>query len=44
MSVLWFVFLVYAHSKGVEIDNITFLMVAIFYVGYCILIKGGDKK
>lgn len=44
MSVLWFVFLVYAHSRGAEIDNITFLMVAIFYVGDCILIKGGDKK
>lgn len=39
MSVLWFVFLVYAHSKGVEIDNITFLMVAIFYVGDCILMR-----
>lgn len=39
MSVLWFIFLVYAHSKGAEVDNITFLMIAIFYVGDCILIK-----
>lgn len=44
MSVLWYVFLVYAHSKGIEADNITLLMVAIFYVGDCILIKGGNKK
>ena len=44
MSAVWFIILFYAHGSGVEIDNITFLMVAIFYVGDCILIKGGDKK
>lgn len=38
MSVLWFIFLAYARCQGVEIDNITFLMIAIFYVGDCILI------
>ena len=46
MSVLWFIFLAYAKSKGAEIDNILFLMIAIFYVGDCVLIKnsGGIKN
>lgn len=44
MSVLWFIFLAYAHSKGAEVDNITFLMIAIFYVGDCILIKNRGRE
>lgn len=38
MSAVWFIILFYAHGRGVEIDDIMFLMIAIFYVGDCILI------
>lgn len=39
MSVLWFVFLYYAWSKGLEMSDTVVLMISIFYVGDCILIK-----
>lgn len=39
MSLLWFVILSIAWGKGIEIDNISFMMIAIFYVGDCILMR-----
>lgn len=39
MSAVWFIILFYAHGRGVEIDDIMFLMIAIFYVGDCILMR-----
>lgn len=36
MSVVWFIFLVLAWLNGAEVDNASFLMIAIFYVGDCI--------
>ncbi len=41
MSLLWFVILSIACGKGIEIDNISFMMIAIFYVGDCILMRNG---
>lgn len=43
MSILWFIFLFFAISQGIEIDDTTFdiilLMISIFYVGDCILLR-----
>ncbi len=45
MCILWFIFLSYLHRKGIEITEIAFLMIGLFYIGDCILIKGkGEKK
>ena len=39
MSLLWFMLLFYAWGNGIEISDTVFLMVSIFYIGDCILIK-----
>jgi hypothetical protein len=37
MSIIWFVLMLIAHSKGVEILPVDFLAVPIFYIGDTIL-------
>lgn len=39
MSVVWFIFLFLAWLNGADVDNASFLMIAIFYVGDCILMQ-----
>ncbi len=39
MSVVWFIFLFLAWKNGVEINDASYLMIAIFYVGDCILMR-----
>ncbi len=39
MSVIWFIVLFLAWGNGVEIDDMSYLMLAIFYVGDCILMQ-----
>lgn len=43
MSVIWFIMMFLAVKNGIKIDDISFLMLAIFYVGDCILMKSGGK-
>lgn len=44
MSIIWFVILSIAYSNGADIDNIAVCMVAIFYIGDCILLKNKKEK
>ena len=44
MSILWFIFLLYIGSKGIEIGNTAGIMLALFYVGDCVLIKKGKRR
>jgi len=37
MSVVWFLFLMWVFKQGVEVSEMAFLMIPIFYVGDCIL-------
>lgn len=39
MSAVWFIILFIAWENGIEIDNMSFMMIAIFYVGDCILMQ-----
>ena len=39
MSVLWFIMMLVAFTNGIKIDDISFLMLAILYVGDCILVR-----
>lgn len=39
MSAIWFIVLFLAWENGVEIDDASYLMLAIFYVGDCILMR-----
>lgn len=39
MSVIWFIILFLAWENGIEIDDMSFMMIAIFYVGDCILMQ-----
>ena len=39
MSIVTFLFLSYIHGKGIEIPDLYAVVVAVFYVGDCILIK-----
>jgi len=39
MSTIWFIVLFLAWENGVEIDDASYLMFAIFYVGDCILMQ-----
>ena len=39
MSVLWFIMILLAFKNGIKIDDISFLILAIFYVGDCILVR-----
>lgn len=39
MSVVWFIILFYAWSQGIKVDDMSYLMIAIFYVGDCILMR-----
>lgn len=43
MSVIWFIMMFLAYENEIKIDDISFLMLAIFYVGDCILMKSGGK-
>lgn len=38
MSIIWFVFLMYCYGKGIELSDLNTLMIAIFYIGDCILV------
>lgn len=45
MSALWFGFILYCGFHGAEITDLNLLMIAVFYIGDCILIKStGDKN
>lgn len=39
MSVIWFLFLAWVYQQGIEVSEIAFLLVGIFYVGDCVLIS-----
>lgn len=39
MSVVWFIILFLAWKNGIEIDDMSFLMIAIFYVGDCVFMR-----
>ena len=39
MSVVWFMILFCAWSQGIKVDDMLCLMLAIFYVGDCILMR-----
>lgn len=39
MSLLWFVLIIYCGFNGAEITDLNLLMVAVFYIGDCILLK-----
>ncbi len=39
MSAIWFIIMFFAWGNGVEIDDASCLMLAIFYVGDCILMR-----
>lgn len=39
MSAVWFIILFLAWGNGIEIDGMSYLMLAIFYVGDCILMQ-----
>lgn len=41
---MWFIFLLYIGSKGVELSNTAGIMLALFYVGDCVLIKKGKQE
>lgn len=44
MSMVTFLFLSYIYGKGISIPDLWALVVAIFYVGDCILIKDFSPK
>lgn len=44
MSVLWFIILSIAWHTGIKIDDISFLMISIFYIGDCILMGKGGRN
>lgn len=44
MSILWFIILSIAWSNGIKIDNISFMMISIFYIGDCILMRNGSER
>ena len=44
MSAIWFVILFLAWGNGTGIDDASYLMLAIFYVGDCILMRTGGKN
>ena len=39
MYVLWFIMILFAFTNGIKIDDISFLMLVILYVGDCILMR-----
>lgn len=44
MSAIWFIVLFLAWENGVEIDDASYLMFAIFCVGDCILMRTGGRN
>lgn len=38
MSVLWFIFIVIELFKGIDISDMNFMMIGLFYIGDCILL------
>lgn len=44
MSILWFAFMIYCALNGAEITDMNLLMISIFYVGDCILLKTIGKE
>lgn len=44
MSAIWFIVLFLAWENGAEIDDASYLMFAIFYVGDCILMRTGGRN
>lgn len=39
MSIIWFLFLFFMYRNGINVSDIAFLLVGIFYIGDCILIS-----
>lgn len=39
MSVVWFIIMFFAWGNGAKIDDVSCLMLAIFYVGDCVLMR-----
>lgn len=39
MSAVWFIILFLAWGNGIKIDDMSYMMIAIFYVGDCILMQ-----
>lgn len=39
MSLLWFVLLLFTWKNGAEISDLELVMISIFYVGDCILMR-----
>nr|DAZ72095.1 MAG TPA: hypothetical protein [Caudoviricetes sp.] len=39
MSAVWFIILFLAFGNGIKIDDMSYMMIAIFYVGDCILMQ-----
>ena len=44
MSILWFAFMIYCAWNGAEITDLNLLMVSVFYIGDCILLKMVRKE
>ena len=44
MSILWFAFMIYCAWNGAEITDMNLLMVSVFYIGDCILLKTVRKE
>lgn len=45
LSVLWFIFLMYGYGNGMDISDLNLLMIAVFYIGDCILLtRKRDNK
>ena len=42
MSLIWFLFLAWIYQQGIEVSEVAFLMIAIFYIGDCVLLS--DRK
>lgn len=44
MSIIWFLFLAWVYQQGVEISEIVFMMISIFYIGDCVLLKNMNVR
>lgn len=43
MSLVWFLLLSWMHQNSIEVTELAFVMIAIFYIGDCILYTGQKK-
>ena len=44
MSLIWFLILVEANQKGIEVPELEIVMTAIFYIGDCIFCVGSKLE